>query len=381
VIFGLIAFAAMLLNPLHLLYSAACMTDVPHAFIVLMSLWFALRQRWTAAAALAAIAGTIRVESWALLCLLPGLEFVDRRRIPWLRVCILLVPPAAWLLTSYLATGHPLSYFQERARYHAEYIRFHPDRIGFNWPTVLGDVEAWLLGANGLVTAGTLIAAVLLWKLVRACGLGVNKVVVVVTYWLAMLALLAVAYVSKAQPVLLPRYGLVFLAVGLPAFAWTLQRCLTRLEPKPVRIILVVGLLAAFAAELYAQLPTISNVQDDYRAHKKIALVLANALQDQQGVRCFSDDAAIRFMSGLPVTRFVRSPAIPDADAENGDRFLRYLRANKVGWLVFFPTEDSLPMKFFPEMAGVPPPRTPQFEFVDYASSAYGPDVWLYRIK
>ena len=49
-------FALVVLNPLHILYSAACMTDVPHACLVLASLFFLLRDRWLVAAVLAAIA-------------------------------------------------------------------------------------------------------------------------------------------------------------------------------------------------------------------------------------------------------------------------------------------------------------------------------------
>lgn len=380
--FALVTFAVMLLDPLLLLYSAACMTDVPHACIVLISLWLALRQRWTAAAVFAAVAGTIRIESWTLLFVLPALEFVDRRRVPWLSVCILLVPPVAWLLTTYAATGHPLSYFHERTRYHSEYIRFHPDRIGFHWRTVLGDVEAWLLGANGLVTAGVLAAAaILIRKMMGARELPRDKVFVVGTYWCAVLGLLVFAYITKAQPVLLPRYGLVFLAVGLPVCAWTLQRFFTSVRSMPVRTFVAAAVLLVVAVEFYSQLPTLSNVQDDYRAHQKIAAVLANALRSEQGVRCFSDDPAIRVMSGLPVTRFLRSPAVPDVNAASGDGFLNFLRSKNVGWLVFFPTEDSLPVKFFPELGRLPPATTAPFEFVDFAPSAFGPDIWLYRVR
>ena len=379
--FALIGFVMMLLDPLHLLYSAACMTDVPHACIVLVSLWLALRQRWTGAAVFAAIAGTIRVESWALLFILPVLEFLNQRKIPWLTICILLMPPMGWLLTTYAATGHPLSYFQERRRYHSEYIQFHPDRIGFNWRTVLGDVEAWLLGAHGLVTTGVLIAtAIVIWRMVRARDWFREDVAVVAAYWWGMLGLLAVAYLTKAQPVLLPRYGLMFLAIGLPVFGWTLQWCFSGLRSRSTKPVLATAVVILIAAELYSQLPTISNVQDDYRAHQKIASVVAKALLAEPGVRCFSDDAAIRVISGLPVSRFVRSPAIRE-EAVSGDRFLNHLQNNNIRWLIFFPTEDSLPVKFFPKMGQLPPATTAPFEFVDYASSAFGPDIWLYRVR
>ena len=74
-------FALVVLNPLHVLYSAACMTDVPHACLVLASLWFLLRDRWLAAAVFAAIAEGVRIESWSLIVLLPMLQFIRQRRV------------------------------------------------------------------------------------------------------------------------------------------------------------------------------------------------------------------------------------------------------------------------------------------------------------
>src|SRR5437867_2070276 len=44
-----LAFVVIALNPLHIYYSASAMTDVPHAFFVLASLYFVLRQGWIAA--------------------------------------------------------------------------------------------------------------------------------------------------------------------------------------------------------------------------------------------------------------------------------------------------------------------------------------------
>ncbi len=49
---ALLAFALIALNPLHILNSASAMTDVPHAFFVLASLYFVLEKRWILAASL-----------------------------------------------------------------------------------------------------------------------------------------------------------------------------------------------------------------------------------------------------------------------------------------------------------------------------------------
>src|SRR5437660_1995453 len=61
---ALLAFLVIALNPLHIFYSASAMTDVPHAFLLLASLYFCLKERWVFAAIFAALAGLTRMESW-----------------------------------------------------------------------------------------------------------------------------------------------------------------------------------------------------------------------------------------------------------------------------------------------------------------------------
>src|SRR6266446_9848899 len=46
---ALLAFLVIALNPLHIFYSASAMTDVPHAFFLLASLYFCLQKRWVLA--------------------------------------------------------------------------------------------------------------------------------------------------------------------------------------------------------------------------------------------------------------------------------------------------------------------------------------------
>src|SRR3989441_555900 len=64
---ALLAFVLIALNPLHILNSVSAMTDVPHVFFVLASLYFVLEKRWILAASFAALAGLTRVESWMLI--------------------------------------------------------------------------------------------------------------------------------------------------------------------------------------------------------------------------------------------------------------------------------------------------------------------------
>jgi Gpi18-like mannosyltransferase len=126
-----VMFALIVLNPLHVLYSAACMTDVPHVCLVLASLWFLLQERWIGAAVFAALAGSVRLESWALIPLLPLLQLFRQRRVSPVVLVLLILPPLLWLAISYSARGDSFAYFADRTRYHANYLDFYPTRHGF----------------------------------------------------------------------------------------------------------------------------------------------------------------------------------------------------------------------------------------------------------
>ena len=149
-----VAFTLLLLNPLHILYSAACMTDVPFGCLLLASLFFVVKEQWLGATICAVLAGGVRVEAWVLIPLLPILQFIRQRRISWWSLPILLVAPLAWLVISRMARGDWFAFFAERAVYHARYIEFHPSRRGFALKDVVGDIDYLLLGANGAVFLG-----------------------------------------------------------------------------------------------------------------------------------------------------------------------------------------------------------------------------------
>src|SRR5436190_7470432 len=318
----------MLLDPLHILYSAACMTDVPHAAVVLASLWFAVRRRWLGAALFAALAESIRIESWALIAALPLLQWLQERRISVPIYFIMLVPPLGWFVLAFIATGSPLAYFAERTRYHAEYIQFHPIRVGFQWSAVNKDIKFLLLGAGKIISAGALVAAAIaIVRSIRSRRFIEGAVLAPMLYGAAILGLLVLAYLTKSQPVWLPRYGLIFLALGLPLFAWTLQWAVSLTNTPVVKAAIIVGVLAVCLFEMAKQqLPTIWKVRDDFRAHQRIATMLAAGVKTEPaGAHCFSDDVAVRVLSRLPPDTFLRSAFAPSSAAVSADNFSSWL--------------------------------------------------------
>jgi hypothetical protein len=409
-----LAFALIVSSPLHLLYSAACMTDVPFACLVLASLWFVLQRRWVIAAIFAALAEGVRVEAWTLIVVLPFLQLVYERRISLLGLAILLLPPFAWLGLSQFATGDPFAFFAKRARYQASYLDFYPTRKGFASADIRQDAGYFLLGANHGVVLASITA--LGWSILRAArrhrGLPL-ALGALLGYAAALLGFILFLYLIKRQPVLFPRYGLIFFALGLPLLAWLIR---LSIQSSPNGFLLPLGegedegsadtnrdsdftpssrttsrclrLIAAAAIllclwEAKREIPIISKVFADFQAHQQIAQTLATAFQESgdREQRCFSDDAAVRVLSRLPPDRFVRTETAGGVARQNIDNFESYLRQHDVSYLVFTRVENSLPVKFYPDLGRNKQTDIGKFQFIAVASSPFAPDVWLYRLR
>jgi hypothetical protein len=128
------------------------------------------------------------------------------------------------------------------------------------------------------------------------------------------------------------------------------------------------------------QLLLVPKVLDDFDAHSTIAraLVADLARRNDDRSRCFSDDVAVHVLSKLPLDRFTSSPDAPPDAWKSIALFEEFLRKEQVGYLIFMPTEASLPVKFYPELEGASGDQ--RFDPVASASSSFGPDVRLYRI-
>ena len=191
------------------------------------------------------------------------------------------------------------------------------------------------------------------------------------------------AYVTKRQPVILPRYGLIFFVLGLPLLMWVIGLVFKRSQTSWVAILIAAAVIALCLRETKGQLVVISKVLADFEAHRKIATALTEAFRrSAHQERCFSDDVAIRVLSGLPGDRFLRSATTDNAARQNVETFKAYLREKQVAYLIFTRVEDSLPPKLFPELG-----RNAElfdlgdFQLVTVAFSPFGPDVWLYRLR
>jgi hypothetical protein len=360
------------------------MTDVPHACLVLVTLWFILQKRWIPAAVFAAFAEGMRLEAWVFVIVLPLLQFACERRLSWRVLMIVLVSPLAWLAISFAATGDAFAYFAKRAVYQAGYFDFYPSRRGFVLADIWQDVNYFLLGANALavlaiIAAGGLSIFAAFRRSQRLCW----PVAAIATCAVAFFAFLLAAYATKRQPVILPRYGMIFFILGLPLLAWLLHLLISNWPGSRAPKFIAALLIAVCLWISWPQVATISKVLDDFRAHRQIAQQLALALHQSpdQAWRCFSDDAAVRVLSRLPAQRFLRSETARAEARANAESFKSYLQKNHVVWLVFVRIENSLPAKFLPDLGRSDKIDLGDFQLASVAFSPFGSDVWLYRVR
>jgi hypothetical protein len=379
---GWLAFGLVVVSPLHLVYSAACMTDIPHACLVLASVWLVLKKRWVGAAIFAALAECMRLESWTLILVLPLLQLVYERRISAVALLILVLPPLGWLSICHLATGDPFSFLAARVRYQASYMDFYPTRHGFALADIRQDADYLFLGANLGVVVGSIIAAgLILGGTVRRRRFPSLPFAALISYAVALFGFILISYVTKRQPVLFPRYGLIFFGLCLPLFMWLIRFAMQSMSRWP-RWAGVAAMVICFW-DMTRQYPIIPKVCADFDAHKQIVDTLTSVFQkpDIAEQRCFSDDVAVRVLSRLPPDRFIYSDPENRAKCTDSVLFDAYLRQQHVTYLVFTKTEDSLPAKLHPELGNKDEVDSDLFQRVAWAPSPFGSDIWLFHLR
>jgi hypothetical protein len=377
-----LAYVVVLLSPIHLLYSSACMTDVPFGCLLLASLLFVLRNQWTAAMIVAAVAGAVRVEAWSLIPLLPLLQLIKEKRVSVIGVMVLVAPPLLWLVVSQSARDDWFAFFKDRVAYQKHYMDFYPSRRAFAVADVKSDVDLLMFGATRIVFVTGLLAGLFVlfktgWRRKDFWGAFVT-----VSYFAVVLAFLVLGYVTKRQPVWLPRYGLFALVLGAPLLAWLLRQLLDSSWPRWIGIAGVSIVIFLCASEACIQLSIIPKVLGDFRAHARIAQTLKQSMQqtNESDARCFSDDVSVRVLSGLPMARIVQSYDAPPQAWDNAATFDAFLEQKNVRYLVYMATEDSLSAKWLPKAGNSAAIRTGRFERIAFEKSDFGPDVALFRV-
>lgn len=347
---SLLAFGLIALNPIHIMYSGFSMSDVPHACLLIGSLYFVIKDRWVIAASLVAAGGLMRPESWVFIAVLPALQWLLRRRVSVTAFLVALSAPVVWIYISWAATGDPLEYFKVRSAYVRELVAGDPGLASFSTLHVFANLKTLLYSAGPAVMIAAVIAAWLLARRVgrqsgaSASGSSSPAVVATAAYFFSSLGFLLFAYFTKNQPAIFARYCLVLFALGLPIVAWTV---LVARQWKPEWAVrLSVSLFALCLWQFGVQLR--DGIGFINAASQK--RIVANYLRDNywsgSDLKVFCDDDTVKVLAGLPAGAFVISSSSP-AEAKS---FLSYLKENRVEYFVYDERERSAAVTLFRDL-------------------------------
>jgi hypothetical protein len=374
---ALLAFALIALNPLHIFYSASAMTDVPHAFFLLASLYFCLKERWVIAAIFAALAGLTRMESWMFIALIPAIQFFRERRVSLAAVAILAIPPIFWLYISWKATGNWLACFVARREYHDWLFAANPTLAHFSLPHILSDGATLLISADIAVLIAAFVAGWFAVKpLVRRARIQeeVRAIVPALIFFFGTLGMIVAAYLSGAMPIIFPRYGLILFTLGIPILAWT-SLTLRKRKPQLARRLLI-SVIAILAFDASVQLVGSVGLLNQISAQRAVADYLHAHFQTDSNARIFCDEGSVQALSGIPPEKFLTSFDAP----RDREGFLAFLRERNVEYLVFVSNQASTPVRLFPDGEYGDPFGS--FEPVINSHTEFlRTSIWLYRVR
>jgi hypothetical protein len=379
---SLLAFALAAINPLHVFYSSSSMTDIPHGFLVMASLYFALEKRWKVAAIFAAAAGFMRVESWMLIVLLPALQFLFQRRVSLAALGIITLSPLFWFYICWKATGSALAYFEMRNQYLAEYTAANPAITIFSPQRLRLDTSRLLVSTN-LVVLCSCIAAVWMilrrmmaervdWRKFRTASLDFTGVTAINVFFFSNLGFLVLAYFTGSQPEIWSRYGLIFFTLGLPVMVWTFLV----LSKRRSKIIVATVSLAIFAFHTKDQIREMLYCASEETAKSVIAAYIKEVYKNDPSLRIYCEDGGVRFLTGLPRDKFVTSYNLP-ADRE---AFLKRFDENGVKYAVCSNWDASITTTLFPGLREGK--GGDAFQEVVYSPSKRSSlKLWIYRVR
>ena len=381
---SLLAFASAALNPLHILYSSSALTDIPHSFLVMAGLYFALDKRWKTAAVFAAAAGFMRIESWMLIALLPALQFLFQRRVSLAALGIMIVSPLFWFYICWKATGSAMAYFEERNRYVAGYIAANPVVTTFSSQRLLLDWKRLIVSTNLAVLLNCLVAAWMIvkrmiagrmvWQKFEMVSLDFAGVTATNVLFLSNLGFLLLAYFTGSQPDIWSRYGLLFFTLGLPVTAWTFL-AITR-DSSRLKIILATAILAVFAYHTKDQVSEVRSCVAEESAKTVIADFLQDSRRNDPAFRIYCDEGNVRYLSGIPAERFLTAYQLPEDPAALIKRF----DEAGVKYVVCTNWETSTLTRLFPEIRKGE--STDVFHPITHAASKYsGLELWVYGFR
>jgi hypothetical protein len=344
---SLMAALVIALNPFHVEYSASAMTDMPHALLVLACLYFVLTEKWTLAACVGAAACLIRLESWTLIAVFPTIYFLRRRRVPVFSMLILASGPAFWLFICWQAKGTPFASFRAQHQYMIERLTAHPELGRLTLDRFWIDANRLTYAVNVAVLAGCVAG---LWFLFRDWRKGrewlkATDLMICLSFFFAYLGFIALAYFTKNQTDIWPRYGLILFALGLPVLAYS-ARQVTREHTVWAQVALALTLVV-FALQFKTQAEHLTRFVTQTTRPETIANYLNKEYASDPSIRIFCDSPEVRIISGIPGEHYYHS--FSEGVPKDRDGFLGFLRKNGIKFLVIpEESETSTPSQLYP---------------------------------
>ncbi|MDQ2856581.1 MAG: hypothetical protein M3R68_09650 [Acidobacteriota bacterium] len=325
--FSFANFALVAFNPYFVLYSSSAMTDVPHICAILLCGYCCIKNRWFLAACFAAAAGLMRIESWSFVLIIPLLQLLRERRVSVPGFMLLVAGPAFWLYVSWVVGGSPWKYFQIRNEYILQTLAADPGLAEFTLRRLTFDALKFIYTANPVVMV-VCCATVFLrgWRQGLRRGRDTFASDVLLVLFFSNLTFLLLAYFTKNQPEIWPRYGLIFFALGLPLFADYLLRYQARRPYHFPRLAILV-----LALQFVVQLVDATRITLQNDSNQLAAQFLENEQSADPSLKVYCEDGAIRVLSGIPLEEFVDQYNSP-ADTES---FLKSLREKQVRLLIY----------------------------------------------
>jgi len=320
-------FALVAFNPYFVLYSSSAMTDVPHICAILLCGYCCIKNRWLLAACFALAAGLMRIESWSFVIIIPLLQLLRERRVSVAGCALLVAGPVFWLYVSWVVGGSPWKYFQIRNGYILQTLAADPRLAVFTFRRILLDALRLIYTANPVVMLACCATVFLRgWRQGLRRGRDTAASDVLLVFFFSNLAFLLLAYFTKNQPEIWPRYGLIFFALGLPILADYVRRYFAggpHIFPRLAMVVLALQFVIQLVDATRITLQRDSNQ------------LAAQFLEDEQGadpsLKVYCEDGAIRVLSGIPLEEFVDQYNSP-TDTES---FLRSLREKQVRILIY----------------------------------------------
>jgi len=376
---ALLSLALIALNPLHTFYSASAMTDVPFAFFVLASLYFVLSRGWVLAAIFAALAGLTRIEGWMLIVLIPVIQLLRERRISFVALAVMCVPPLLWFYISWKATGDWLACFRSRQQYHDWLMAANPALARVSFGGILRDGVVLLVSTDVAVLSASFIAGWFVLKRLgryrRAqAGTHEDRILAPVVFFFAFLGFLLTAYLTRQAPIIFPRYGLLLFSLGIPILAWTFLM-FRQGKPQWARTLLI-SIIVICVLDWGIQFAGAVGTVNQYRAQRSVADYLRDHYLPAIDGPIFSDEGNVTALSGIAPDKFLTSSDAP----KDREAFLTFLREKNVEYLVFNKQVGSTPAKLFPDLeygGSIGP-----FEPLTHSNAAFlNTNIWLYRVR